>query len=91
MCMFVCPKNSSQKMNGSESKFAHVILCAIRRSTVFNNFQFSTFKFSNFHLFLNRMSSLNSRATGSTEHCAHGLMYKTSPLAMAARIAGAPP
>ena len=48
--MFVCPKNSSQTVNGSDLKFAHVVLNAIRRSTVL----FSTFEFSNFHLFLNR-------------------------------------
>ena len=52
MGMFVCPKNSSEAVNGS--KFAHIIL----RSAVL----FSTFKFSNFHLFLNHKLALNSRA-----------------------------
>ena len=32
--MSVCPKNSFQAVNGSDLKFAHVILYAILRSTV---------------------------------------------------------
>ena len=65
--MYVClNKNSSQTVNGSDLKFAHIILCATNRSTVL----FSTFKFSNFHLFLNHIRALNSRATERGEHCA---------------------
>ena len=76
MYISVCPKNSSQTVNGSDLKFAHVIPCAIPRSTVPFLGQlchFSVFKlqcFSNSHLFLNRTRVLNSRATGSKKHCA---------------------
>ena len=63
MCMFVCPKNNSQTVNVIDLKFAHVILCAIRRSTVlFSNF--------NFQVLQNRTRVLNSRANESKEQCA---------------------
>ena len=49
MCMSVCPKNSSQTVNGSDLKFAHVVLCAVRRSTVlFSIFNFQVFQLSTF-------------------------------------------
>ena len=43
MCMSVCPKNSSQMVNGNDLKFAHslcfVIFYVILRSTTILNFQ----------------------------------------------------
>ena len=51
----------------------------------FSRLPLSTFKFSNFHLFLNRITVLNSRATGTEEHCV-STWFVTSPLAMAARV-----
>ena len=46
MCVYVWSKNS-ETVNGSDLKFASVILRAIHRST-------AIFKFSDFHRFLNR-------------------------------------
>ena len=60
------PKNSFQTVKGRDMRIAHVILYAISRSTVL----FSTFKLSNFHLILNRIPALNSRAVESKELCA---------------------
>ena len=59
--MFICPKYSSQTVNGSNLKFAYVFLYAIPRTTVL----FSNVKLSNFCPFLNRMPALNSRGTES--------------------------
>ena len=74
MCKSVCPKNSSQTVNGSDLKFAHVILWAILRSTLL----FSIFKFSNIHLFLNRIPVLNSRATESSVFMFNVVMFEGS-------------
>ena len=67
--MHVCLSQELPKTgSGRDLKSAHVILYAIRRSTVL----FSTF---NFHLFLNRKRTLNSRATESKEHSAPRMVY----------------
>ena len=68
-------------MDGSDLKFAHVILCAIPRSTVL----FSILNFQVFHLFLNRV--LNSKATKTKwQRALAWSMFETLPLAMAERV-----
>ena len=69
MCMSVCLKNSSKMVIGSDLKFAHVILNAIRRST-------ALLSIFNFYLFLNCAPALNSRDTESKEHCAPGMVQR---------------
>ena len=45
MCESVCPKNSSQTVNGSDLKFLHLILYASLRSAVlFSIFNFQVFQ-----------------------------------------------
>ena len=61
--MYVCPKNSSRTVNGSDLKFAQVMFYAILRSTVL----FSIFNFQGSNPSPNRVPPLNSGAIESKE------------------------